>query len=131
MIIKCNKIISPVTKEDLGEKSPWLTKGKEYVVLALNISSKCGIEACIQTDHYNEPRYITLNGFEIVSQKIPSAWITISKDIGEEKFIEMLPKSWAYDGFFEELENENLDSIAIFNKEVELIYNEEKNINNF
>lgn len=128
MIIKCNTIISPVTKEDLGDKSPWLTKGNEYIVLALNISSRSGIEACIQTDHYNEPRYITLNGFEIISQKIPSSWITINKDIGEETFVEMIPESWAYDGFFEELENENMDSIAIFNKEAELIYNEEKNI---
>lgn len=125
MLIKCTKIISPVTKENLGDKSPWLTKGKEYVVLALNISSKFGIEACIQTDHYSEPRYITLNGFEIISQHIPTSWITLTKQIDDETFIDMLPQSWAYDGFFNELEDENHQSIALFNKEVEIIYREE------
>lgn len=125
MLIKCTKIISPVTKEDLGEKSPWLTKGKEYVVLALNVSSKCGMEVCIQTDHYNEPRYITLNGFEIISQTIPKNWVTVSKKIDDETFIDMLPQSWAYEGFFNELEDENHQAIALFNKEAELIYREE------
>ena len=128
MLIKCTKIISPVTKEDLGEKSPWLTKGKNYVVFALNISSKCGIEVCIQTDQYNEPRYITLNGFEIISQHIPTSWITLTKQIDDETFIDMLPQSWAYDGFFNELENENHQAIALFNKEAELIYQEEGKI---
>ena len=128
MLIKCHRIISPATKEDLGEKSPWLQKNKEYVVLALNISNKFGIQACIQTEHHNEPACFDLDGFEVVSQHLPSNWITQVKEVDDQTIIEMLPKNWAYQGFFEELENENLDSIAIFNKEAELIYNEEKNI---
>jgi len=125
MLIKSNKIISPVTKEDLGDKSPWLTKGKEYVVLALNISTKGGIEVCIQTDHYNEPHYITLDGFEIINQRMPFSWITVSKDLGDENIIDMLPQSWAYDGFFGQLDDENPEAIALFNKEAEIIYREE------
>lgn len=125
MLIKCNKIISPVTQEDLGDKSPWLTKVKEYVVLSLNISSKFGTEVCIQTDHYREPRYITLDGFEIISQKIPKNWITTVKKIEDEYLIDMLPQSWSYEGFFNELSDENSQAIDIFNKEAELIYREE------
>ena len=91
----------------------------------MNISSKCGIEVCIQTDHYNEPRYITLNGFEIVSQHIPKSWITLIKQIDDEKFIDMLPQSWADDSFFNDLEDEDHQAIALFNKEAALIYHEE------
>jgi hypothetical protein len=126
MLIKCNKIISPVTKEDLGHKSPWLTKGREYVVLALNFSSKSGIEVCIQTDHYNEPRYIALDGFEILSQCIPSNWVTFTKNIGNETFVDMLPQSWSYDGFFDELEDQNKTAIDVFNIEADIIYHQEK-----
>jgi hypothetical protein len=125
MLIKCTKIISPVTKEDLGDKSPWLVKGKEYVVLALNISSKCGITVCLQTEHYNEPSYFSLNGFEIISQHIPKSWITLTKQMDDETFIDMIPQSWAYDGFFNELEDENHQAIALFNREIEIIYCEE------
>jgi hypothetical protein len=125
MLIKCNKIISHVTKKDLGDASPWLKKGKEYIVLALNISGKGGIEVCIQTEHYNEPYFILLNGFEILSQQIPSSWITIIKDIYDEKIITMLPKSWAYDDFFIDLEDEKPEALILFNQEAELIYREQ------
>jgi|688.fasta_scaffold592465_2 hypothetical protein len=128
MLIKCIKIISPVTKEDLGDKSPWLIKGKEYVVLALNISSKCGIIVCLQTEHYNEPAYFSLNGFEIISQYMPTNWITLTKQIDDETFIDILPQSWSYNGFFIDLEDENYQAIKLFNKEAELIYREEGKI---
>jgi hypothetical protein len=125
MIVKCNKIISFVTKENLGDKSPWLVKGNEYVILALDWSSKGGIEAYIQTEHYKEPRFISLNGFEFISQTIPSSWVTKIQDLGDEKIVTMLPASWSYDGFFEDVENQKLKAIELFNKEVEQIYREE------
>ena len=125
MRIKCNNIISPITKEEMGDKSPWLTKDREYVVLALEINDKRGIDVCIQTDHYNEPSFIPLDGFEVVSQKIPLSWITVVNNIEDRKFLTMLPKSWNYNSFFEDLDDENLDAIALFNKEVELIYKAE------
>ncbi len=79
MRVKCCRIISHTTKEDLGEQSPWLKKGKEYLVLAMAWSSKFGMQIYIQTEQYNEPRFIDLDGFEIVSQKIPSTWITTTQ----------------------------------------------------
>ncbi|WP_342146126.1 hypothetical protein [Rickettsiella endosymbiont of Aleochara curtula] len=125
MIVKCNKIISFVTKEDLGDKSPWLAKGNEYVILALDWSNKGGIEAYIQTEHYKEPRFISLNGFEFISQTIPSSWVTKIQELGDEKIVTMLPASWSHDGFFEDVENQKLKAIELFNKEIEQIYREE------
>ena len=125
MLVKCNKIISSITKEDLGDQSPWLKRGKEYVVFLLNISSKSGMEVCIQTEHHNELGFFSLNGFEIISRKIPSSWVTTIQDIGDEKIITMLPKSWEYDSFFEDVDDEKPAAVALFNKEAEIMYREE------
>jgi hypothetical protein len=125
MRVKCNKIISRATKKDLGDKSPWLTKDKEYLVLAMSWSSKFGMDVCIQTEQYNEPAFIRLEGFEIVSQKIPSSWVTTTQQFGDQTLVYMLPKSWNYETFFEEIEDEKSEAVALFNKEVEQICREE------
>jgi len=126
MRIKCNRIISSATKEDLGGVSPWLKRGNEYTVLAIDWSSKFGMQVFIQTEHYNEPHFVDLEGFEITSQKIPSSWITTTKQFGDQLLVTMLPKSWStHDGFFEELDDERPEIVALFNKEAELIYHEE------
>jgi hypothetical protein len=125
MRVKCNKIISRVTKKDLGDKSPWLKKDKEYLVLAMSWSSKFGMEIYIQTEQYNEPAFIRLEGFEITSQKIPASWITVTQQFGDQTLVHMLPKSWNYETFFEGIEDEKPEAVALFNKEVEQMYRDE------
>lgn len=121
MKVRCRKIISSTTEEDLGNTSPWLSIDKEYIVLAIEVSLQSGISILIQTDHYNEPVFIALQGFEIMSQHIPSNWIThINGDI-----VAILPKSWLYNSFFEDLEDQEAKAMELFKKESELIYNEE------
>jgi hypothetical protein len=126
MIVKCQKIISPATHEDLGEASPWLVKGKEYVVYALHYDEKFGIDIFIQTEHYDEPHFIPIVGFEIISQKIPSTWITLEKRTNSgKKIIKMLPKLWSYPSFFEDLTEELPEAVELFTQEGTKIYNEE------
>ena len=122
MIIKCKKIISPTTKEDLGKSSTWLTVGKEYVVLALQWDRKFGILAMIQADCYNEPVFIPLEGFEIISQKIPGSW---KGEIDEYGTFEVMPKSWLYDEFLQELEDQTQNTMKLFEEESRIIYEEE------
>lgn len=126
MRVKCNRIISHITKKDLIDQSPWLKRGKEYLVLAMAWSSKYGMQIYIQTEQYNEPRFIDIDGFEIVSQKIPSAWITTTQQLEDQTLMFMLPESWTYDSFFEELEDEKPEAVELFNKEVDQIYREER-----
>lgn len=127
MRVKCNRIISPTTKKDLGEESPWLKKGNEYIVLAMNWSSKFGMQIFIQSEHYNEPFFVDLEGFEILSQKLPASWITTTQQFGDQFLIHILPASWsAYKNFFEDLEDERPEAVALFNKEAALIYEEDK-----
>ncbi len=79
----------------------------------------------IQTEDYNEPGFISVNGFEFLNQQMPSSWITVFSESHGRKVMTMLPKSWNYDSFFEDMENQDPKAIELFNKEVEQIYKEE------
>ncbi len=125
MKVLCRKAISRTTKEDLGETSPWLQLGKEYVVLALNYEEKSGFDIYIQTEDHYEPRFMSLCGFEVLNQNIPSSWVTIIDEVYGRKVITMLPASWNYDDFFEDMEDQKPEAIALFNKEAEMMYREE------
>ena len=126
MRVKCNQVISPITKENLGDESPWLKKNKDYLVLAMSWSSKFGMQIYIQTEQCNEPSFIRLEGFEIISQEIPSSWVTITQQFGDQVLVHMLPKNWNYETFFDEIENEKPEAVELFNKEVEQMYREER-----
>jgi len=125
MRVKCNKLISYTTKEDLGDKSPWVKKNKEYVVLAMTWGDKSGMDVFIQSEDDNEPIFMHLDGFEIVSQKMPSNWITVMKKVYDETFVLMLPERWNYEMFTEDLEDQKPEAIAIFREEAIKIYREE------
>lgn len=125
MRVICQNIISPTTKENLGDQSPWLKKSKEYIVFAMEWSSKFGMMVLLTTEQYDEPRFVPLDGFEVVSQKIPASWVTTTQQYGDQKLVYMLPESWNYESFFEDIEDEKPKAVALFNKEVEQMYREE------
>jgi hypothetical protein len=125
MIIKCNKIISQTTGKDLGDESSWLKKGDQYLVLALTLSRARGLHVFIQTNHYDEPGFFSLDGFEMISQHIPTAWITHIENIANDQVVTMLPESWNYPDFFEEISDENPKAVQLYNQEVEKLYKEE------
>jgi len=122
MRIICRKVISTTTKEDLGDSSVWLKRGSEYIVLAILANPNLGILALIQSEHYNEPIFKSLDGFEIISQKIPSNWISY---INESGTYYMLPAKWAYEDFWGELEDEMENAVNLFIEEARVTYREE------
>jgi hypothetical protein len=125
MKVICRKIISPATNEDLGDSSPWLKVGNEYIVLAIVLGPRFGISIVIQTEEDDEIGFMSANGFEFTDQHIPSSWIIEINEPYGEKVISMLPASWSYDSFFEDLDDQKPEAIALFNEEVEKIYQEE------
>ena len=124
MRVKCNRLISQTTLQEL-ENSPWVTLDKKYLVLALVIGPRVGISIYINTEHYNEPGFFSITGFEMISQNIPSSWTTVVENINGDKVITMLPRSWNYETFFEEVEDGNLKAVELFNHEAEKMYREE------
>jgi hypothetical protein len=125
MKVLCNKVISSTTGEDLGESSPFLKRGKEYTVLAVNYCETSGFYICIQTENYNEPCFIPFVGFEFINEKMPSSWVTVFSESYGRKVMNLLPASWNYDSFFEDVDDEKPAAVALFNKEAEKIYREE------
>lgn len=125
MKVISRKIISRTTGEDLGDSSPWLRKNKEYVVLAMNYFEGAGLDIYIQTEDHNEPRFISVSGFEFSNQNIPPSWVTVFSESYGRKTMTILPESWNYESFFEDMENQDLKAIELFNKEVKQMYQEE------
>lgn len=124
MRVLCRKIISPSGK-DLGKNSPWLKVGNEYIVLAIIFAENSGLQIYIQTEDQDEPHFFSLTGFEFINQKIPSSWITKTTETYGRKIMTMLPASWNYESFFEDIENQELKTIELFNQEVEKMHTEE------
>ena len=99
-----------VTYEDLGDSSPWLTIGKSYVVLAVKFTLKAGVFVLIHSDNYGVPIFINLLGFEVESKLIPPSWDTVNY-YGD---IYMMPKSWMYEAFLDEVEERVPEAIDLF-----------------
>jgi hypothetical protein len=124
MKVLCRNIFGP-SGENLGNESSWLKVGNEYVVLALNVYEYTGLEIYIQTEHYNEPSFIDVLGFEFINQKIPSSWIAVNSETYGKKAMILLPKSWNYESFFEDVLDEKPEAVKLFTQEAEQIYREE------
>ncbi len=125
MIVKCNRIISSVTQEDLGGKSPCLEKEKYYLVFALSCSNNSGVYIYIQTENFNEPTFVPLDGFEIITQHIPKSWVTSTVENEQYTVFTMEPKSWSYEDFYEEVLNEHPETMELYRKEALMMYEEE------
>ena len=93
--------------------------------MAIVLVENSGMQIYIQTEDNHEPHFFSLAGFEFINQNIPSLWITKIAEAHDPKVMTMLPASWNYESFFEDIENQDLKAIELFNKEVEQMYREE------
>lgn len=125
MIIQCKKYISQTSKEKL-DNLPWLAKDKYYIALALVFKSDMGLGVFIQPEGSRDPCLVYLDGFEIITQTLPKNWVTTTERVFENyDEIIMLPESWNYPGFFEDLDDHEPKAVELFIKEATKIYNEE------
>jgi hypothetical protein len=120
MIAKCRRILNSTAKEEI-DHSIWISRDREYVVLALLIFKNLEIKICIQSDSNNEPIFAPLLGFEVISEHVPSNW---QMGIVSEVF-RLSPKSWMRADFYEDFEERKPEAIELFKKEAEIIYREE------
>ncbi|MES2204905.1 MAG: hypothetical protein V4496_06765 [Pseudomonadota bacterium] len=127
MKVLCKKIYNSTTGEDMGSHDSWRLASKEYIVLMMSYSKHNGIYITFQTENYGDPARFHLKGFEFISDYIPSSWIT-DVEIGSDgtKYINMLPASWNYESFFDDLEDEEEIAMKLFHEEAQKIYEEEE-----
>jgi len=124
MIVKCIKIISPATGEDLGNTSPWLTRGKSYVVFAVRHTpyNKRTMQVLLESENYKDPAFFDINQFEIISNKISSHWV-IGKD--EDEHVCFMPQEWFKEGFGEGIDNGDESSLRLYIKYRDLMIQED------
>lgn len=124
MIVVCRKVLHYETKKDLGLSSPWLKVGNEYVVLGMTLVEKVGSQIYIQSENYGDPTFFDLDGFEFIDQTIPSSWITVFSEVCNRREVNLIPESWNYDSFFEDILDEEAKAVELFKKESRKIYRE-------
>ncbi len=110
MKVKCIKLISPHTQEII-ESCPWLTIGRIYHVLEVSFEQKGVLKFRFLGDDKITPALHDAQQFELVSNKIPEEWCV---KFVPDSFLELTPKAWAYDNFWEDYFNGEPEAERIF-----------------
>jgi len=120
MKVKCIKIYNEHTKE-YQEKSSWLTIGKEYIVLAIEIRQD-KVLFLIASDSNEQPVLQNAIQFEVLSKKIPSTWRILP---GALELFTLEPKAWQEPGFWEDCYDHEPGALEIYKREARVIMEEE------
>ncbi|MDR3491909.1 MAG: hypothetical protein P4M12_07715 [Gammaproteobacteria bacterium] len=120
MKIKCIKIYNEQTKE-YQEKSSWITVGKEYIVLAIELRLDI-VSFLIQSDSNDQPVLQNVSQFEIITKKIPTNW-KISP--GTLELLTIGPISWREAGFWEDCYDGKPSALEIYKREARIIFEDE------
>lgn len=109
----------------IDNKNSSIPIGKKCVVFAIRYKAEKGFDVFIQPNEAQPPDFFSVLGFEFLSKKFPDSWVmTVGGDKGKEKVM-MIPNSWNYDTFFEDLKNEKLEAVDLFKQEIKDIFAEE------
>lgn len=121
MRIICEKIIDEI-KGDEKDSSPFLTVGKEYVVLGIYIKNHDIQKYLIISDDNDDVPILTnVSQFRITCNRIPKCWRVGLNLNGKLYFA---PEEWEKDDFWEDLYDEKPEAIAIYERIRDEIINE-------
>ncbi len=120
MQIKCIRYIYDITGEELSELSH-IKKDKIYLVFAVSYDTDHGLSCFIQSEHENRPFWVSLAGFEVIDQEIPSSWVIEKYEFENRMIIYQVPKPWSYQSFFEDLSEDEPRAVELFKQEAKKI----------
>jgi hypothetical protein len=106
------------TRGNPQSESPWLTVGKVYNVVALELDNNGEWLARLVGDGLNGVALFPLEQFEIVSSLVSPTWTTTWKN---GKLIEVSPERWVGKGFWEGYYDRDPEAILVFEEEKKLI----------
>lgn len=108
MKVVCRRLASATTGEELSA-SPWLTIGREYLVLEIEASPTRGVSFLVEGDQPG-PTLWDAALFELATSHVPSVW-TAGLDNGG---ITLAPKEWQSPGFWESYFDGAPDAVEVF-----------------
>ncbi len=122
MKVKCVIVYnSDSTEEDYSNY--WLSIGKEYVVLAIEIyPGKDILYRLVGNNENKRPALYDASQFEVVSDKIPSNWTIHQLKCG---LLDLSPKAWLTEGFWENFYDLEPEALETYKREARIIYEEE------
>ena len=122
MKIKCKTIYNEHTKE-FQDVSPWLTIGKEYVVLEVMTSASKGLLYRFVGDNTDKsPSVFTASQFELISDLVPSNW---KISVVNKSLIVLGPKEWRQSDFWDSCYDGEPAALEIYKREARIIMDEE------
>ena len=122
MKVKCVAFLDEDTGETL-ESSSWLTIGKEYHVLSVNMEDGLPIKFQLISDDEETPAYHDANQFEIVTNVIPEGWVV---DFVSKSHFRLSPKAWSQPGFWEAYFDGELEAVELFNTQKNIILSKDE-----
>ncbi|RJG36162.1 hypothetical protein [Motilimonas pumila] len=120
MKVKCIKIVSPITNEDLGNKGIGLCVGNDYTVLVFTMMSNSGSQVVLRNEDNHNVGVYSLDLFDIVDGTLSRYWKMFRDDLGYT----LCPEEWTGLDFWEKLEENYREEMEIFEYFVEKIESE-------
>jgi hypothetical protein len=117
MKVKCLKIINEHTQKEQNT-SPWLTVGKEYLVLAIEVYQTKNYFLLIDDSEDKAPGLHDAKQFEVISYRIPTNW---QINPGDLEIMTIGPKSWQEPGFWERCYEHDESALEIYKHEARII----------
>ena len=113
MRVVCQKIVNPATLE-IEERNPWISVGREYVVLEILAVPGSYIHLRIDLDSSVSSVWDAAM-FETIDQSVPSNWVV---EIASDGQLSIGPARWIEAGFWERYFEGDELAIGIFEREV-------------
>lgn len=121
MKVKCLKIINENTQQEQNT-SPWLTIGKEYIVLMVEAYPAKNYFLLVDDSSNQAPHLHDAKQFEVTSHHIPSNWQINSGDL---EIMTIGPKSWQDPSFWENCYDGDPAALEVYKREARIITEEE------
>jgi hypothetical protein len=109
MKVVCRQLKSATTGEALTS-SPWLTIGREYLVLAIEADPSRGVSFLVEGDQPG-PTYWDAALFELAASHVPSLWVSALDESGA---LTLAPAEWQSNGFWERYFDKVPDAVSVF-----------------
>jgi hypothetical protein len=113
MTVRCIKLAN--VKGESQTTSSWLTVGKTYQVLSIELDMDGNWFFRLNGDSSNGVALFEKDQFEIISAALPSSWVPAWNHKGG---FELAPKAWTTPGFWERYYDREDEAVRLFDSEM-------------
>ena len=114
MKVLCTRVPVPVDGMVL-DSSPWVTVGREYIVLEILAVFRGRVSLRLVTDDARSLGLFSADCFVTVDSAIPSNWVARVREGG---LLELAPDAWLVDGFWDRYYDQDPNARASVDYEI-------------